>query len=75
MRARTALVICGDGIVAERLCQKPVHTQLAWIAEDRQSDGHAVVTGRGGGAVGSEQPVPPRQIEAEIAAVSLRRME
>ena len=47
MRARTALVICGDGIVAERLCQQPVHTQLAWIAEDRQSDGHAVVTGRG----------------------------
>ena len=39
----------------------------ARIAELLDADGHALVAGRGLGAVGAEQPVPPRQIEAEIA--------
>src|SRR5205807_3555608 len=59
----------GAGIVAKRLGQETVQTQFGRVAEDRQTDGHALLAGHRRRPIGAEQPIPPRQIESEIAVV------
>jgi hypothetical protein len=44
------------------------------LPEDVDADCHAGMPGTGLCAVGTEQPIPPRQIEAEIA-VGLGRLD
>ena len=55
------------GSAAERLNEHEVEPQIARRAELRDADGHALMPVGGLGAIGSEQTVPPGQVEAEIA--------
>src|SRR2546429_5917069 len=61
----------GDGVCtsrsAERLQQHLVEPHLPGLAELLDPDRHAFVTGRWLIAVGSQQSIPPRQVETEIA--------
>ena len=46
--------------------QHPVQpVRFPFVAELGKADGHPLVAGRGLGAVGAQQVVPPRQVEAE----------
>ena len=47
--------------------QHPVQMQLSGLAEGIETDRHAVVPERGLRPVSAEQPVPPGQVETEIA--------
>src|SRR6516164_10907322 len=53
------------GIISERLNQHAVKPEFGRLSELRDADGHTFVPGRGLGAIGAEQPIPPRQVEAE----------
>ena len=69
MRARTSQPLIDRAITnsAQRLRQHVVQPQFAWIAELLDSNRHGLVAGGWLGTVGSEQTIPPRQIETEIA--------
>ena len=54
-------------VATERLGQHAVEPELARIAKLLDADRHGLVPRRRLGAIGAEQPVPPRKIEAEIA--------
>jgi hypothetical protein len=58
---------------SKRLGQHPIKTLFGRVAELRDADDHAVVPSLGLRSVGPEQVVPPRQIEAEIAALALEK--
>src|ERR1043166_1052516 len=64
--------LVGD-VPAERLREQPVEAQFAALSERRQADGHSLVPGFRRRPVGAEQPVPPRQIKAEVAVGLARR--
>ncbi len=51
----------------KRLHQHAMEKQFLRIAELLDANGHAVVTAFGLSAIGSEQAIPPGQIEAEVA--------
>jgi hypothetical protein len=55
------------GITAEGLEQHAIEAQFARITELVNTDRHRFVAGGGLCPVGSEQPVPPGQVEPEIA--------
>ena len=61
-------------VIAERLRQHAVKALLAGIAELIDADGHADMAGLRLVAVGSEQAIPPGQVEAEVA-VGLARLD
>jgi len=50
-----------------RVAEHPVEPQLARFPELLDAKGQPVAAGRGLIAVGSEQAIPPRQVETEIA--------
>src|SRR5215471_11465233 len=52
---------------AERLQQHAIEAEFAGITKLLDTNCHAVVARRRLGAVGAQQTVPPRQVEAEIA--------
>ncbi len=54
-------------ITDEGKCQQPRQRQPLGITKLRQSDGHVLMAFDRLSAIGAEQPVPPGQIEAEIA--------
>src|SRR5262249_13179347 len=54
-------------LVAERLREHTVEALLSRLTELLDADGHRFVTCRRLIAIGAEQAIPPRQIEAEIA--------
>jgi hypothetical protein len=60
-----------DGVRTGRttkwLKQHAVKPQLAAVAELLDADSHPLMPGSGLIAIGAEQPIPPRQVEAEIA--------
>src|SRR5215472_7572799 len=57
-----------EAVVAPKwLDEHPVEAEFARIAKLVEADGHAIMTGRRFRPIGAEQPVPPGQIEAEIA--------
>src|SRR6516165_11757056 len=49
------------------LQQHPVEPQLAGLAELLNANNHPFMAGGGLIAIGAEQAIPPRQVEAEIA--------
>ena len=51
----------------KRLEQHAVKPQLATVSELLDADGHPLMPGSRLIAIGAEQPIPPRQVEAEIA--------
>src|SRR5207247_2781781 len=51
----------------EPLQQHAIEPELASITKLLDTNRHGVMTGRGLGAVGAQQSVPPRQVESEIA--------
>jgi hypothetical protein len=55
------------GWLGERLDQHTVKAELAWIAKAVEADSHALLAGGGLGTIGTKQPIPPRQVEPEIA--------
>src|SRR2546425_8719434 len=54
------------GRAAKRLKQHPIDSQLARITKLFDADRHAQVAGRGLISVGSEQAVPPREVEPKV---------
>src|SRR6266571_3571109 len=54
-------------LAAERLQQHATEPELASITKLLDTNRHGVMASRGLGAVGAQQSVPPRQVEAEIA--------
>src|SRR5947207_13675830 len=53
--------------VTKRLSQHPVESQFLWVPELLDANCHALVSGFGLGPIGAKEPVPPRQIEPEVA--------
>src|SRR5262245_30303729 len=64
-RLALARVVLSAG--SKRLGQHAVKPLLCDLAELLDTDGHAEVASRGLVAVGLEQPIPPRQVEAKVA--------
>lgn len=58
----------GSGRAEERLDEKPVQPQTPRVAEFLETDPHRAMAGRRLRAVGAEEPIPPREREAEGAA-------
>src|SRR5512132_4610146 len=54
-------------LAPEGLQQHAIEPEFAGITELLDTNRHGVVAGRGLGAVGAQQTVPPRQVEPEIA--------
>jgi hypothetical protein len=54
-------------ITQKRLKHHAIHPEFAWIAELLDADRHRFVSGSGLRSVGTEEAVPPRQVESEIA--------
>jgi hypothetical protein len=57
----------GADVIAERLRDKPIEAQFRRVAEDRQTDGHAIMSGFRLRPVGPERAIPPGKIETKIA--------
>src|SRR5229473_5967920 len=66
VRLRLAATL-GPFVITERLRQHAADAQFSRLPELLNPDRHAVVTCFGLGAIGAEKPVPPWEIEAEIA--------
>ena len=54
-------------LLPKRLRQHPVEPEFLGVAELLKAEGHAVMARFRLGAVSPEQPVPPWQVEAEVA--------
>jgi hypothetical protein len=54
-------------VTQKRLKHHAIYPEVAWIAELLDADCHRFVSGSGLCSVGTEEAVPPRQVEPKIA--------
>src|SRR6266700_6088488 len=54
-------------IITERLREHPVQAKFLGVTKLFNAECHGFVTGFGPGAIRAQEPVPPREVEAEVA--------